>query len=407
MKKLSKLFTLACVLVLLSLSPLHAQTTTNAPADATAATSVPTQAPDDVTNKITNLVHDGKYVEAQQLTTGLLLAYPDDQRLIKAKALLDKMLDVASAQPTANPNAQPLAGMDKVDYDALIELAKQARQTTDLEQQNTLLLQFMDQSSLFLSKYPTAMLLWQLRAAAAINLNDPAAGYEAGQSLLNADSNDANVRRLLAQLKNKGWLDKQGAESQAKYGWILGTWSVSWSLGDENPSHKGERGFGGGSQQTPGSNPVWAEVAERRHPPAAHGNYANEVFRKSGSVIEGYNISDSGVRSAEAVMRGTILDSGEISWERYFSPSGEVAVSDHSVGNNARLVQVGYREIQAARGPKALYPNGWQPVISFVVGEHKATMTMVVPSQSGNSKRNPVDFPITLLFTKIGGAQSE
>jgi hypothetical protein len=182
-----------------------------------------------MTNKITDLYHAGKYAEAQQLTTGLLVAYPDDQRLIKAIALLEKMLapggsanaapggnqptnNAAPAQPAASTNAEQLTGMDKVDYDALIELARQAQQTTDLEQQKTLLKRFMDESSAFLRKHPDQMLLWQLRAASAINLNEPMAGYEAGQKLLGADSNDSNVRRLLAQLKNNGWLDKQQAE---------------------------------------------------------------------------------------------------------------------------------------------------------------------------------------------------
>jgi hypothetical protein len=56
---------------------------------------------------------------------------------------------------------------------------------------------------------------WQLRAASATSLNQPMAGYEAAQQLLAtgaADSADPNLQHLLAQLKNKGWLDKQNAE---------------------------------------------------------------------------------------------------------------------------------------------------------------------------------------------------
>ena len=234
MKKSSKSLILGLLLALICLPPLRAQTTT-APADSNATAASPAssgQAPDDVTNKITELVHDGKYAEAQGLTTGLLLAYPGDQRLIKAKALLEKLLapapstngtannsqstnNAASVQPAASPNPVQLTGMDKVDYDALIELAREAQQTTDLSQQNTLLRQFMEGSGKFLQKHPNEMLLWQLRAASAISLNAPRAGYQAGQKLLEAgaaDSNDLNLQRLLAQLKNKGWLDKQQAE---------------------------------------------------------------------------------------------------------------------------------------------------------------------------------------------------
>jgi len=189
------------------------------------------QAPDDVTNKITVLVHAGKYTEAQQLTTGLLAAYPNDQRLIKAKALIEKLLaptgsanapssnqpanNLAPAQAATNTKAEPLVGMEKVDYNALIVLARQAQQTTDLDEQKKLLQQFMDQSSAFLQKHPDQMLLWQFRVVSAIGLNEPMEGYEAGQKLLAmgaADSNDPALQGLLAQLKNKGWLDKLTAE---------------------------------------------------------------------------------------------------------------------------------------------------------------------------------------------------
>ena len=220
-------------LVLSSLSLLYAQAPSTPAADPNAAANpaLASQAPDEMTKKITDLVHAGKYSEAHQLTAGLLIAYPDDERLIKAKALIEKLLAPGSSasaapvtnqptQPTSNSNAEQLAGMDKVDYDALIELGRQAQQNTDLEQQKASLKQFMDQSGLFLQKHPDQILLWQLRAASAISLNDPMAGYEAGQKLLAAgvaDSTDPSSRRLLAQLKNKGWLDREGAEKAKEH----------------------------------------------------------------------------------------------------------------------------------------------------------------------------------------------
>jgi hypothetical protein len=228
----------ALLLVLASLFSLQAQTPANPPVDTNAKAASPTpagQAPDELTKKIAELVHAGKYTEAQQLTTGLLVLYPDDQRLIKAKGLLETLLaapasatpgnnqptnNVVSPLPTANTSADQFTGMEKVDYNALIELGRQAQQTTDLEQQKASLKQFMGQSAVFLQKHPTEMLLWQLRVASAISLNDPMAGYEAGQKLLaagGADSSDPNLQRLLAQLKNKGWLDKKGAEDAQEY----------------------------------------------------------------------------------------------------------------------------------------------------------------------------------------------
>jgi hypothetical protein len=259
MKKLIASFLLAFLLVLLFLPRLHAQTATTTAADANAAAgnaALNGQAPDEVMKKLSDLVHAGKYAEAQQLTTGLLLAYPDDQRLTKAKALLDKSLAAASAKaiPNADPSASDsiptpatgtaatqLTGMDKVDYNALIVLARQAQQNTDLEQQKAALNQFMDQSTSFLRKHPDQILLWKLRVASAISLNDPIAGYEAGQKLLTAgaaDSDDPGLQELMAELKNKGWLDKQGAESAQEYVWLRSLQPTlaygGWSTGHFN-----------------------------------------------------------------------------------------------------------------------------------------------------------------------------
>jgi len=240
------------LLLLSALSHLHAQAPAAAPVQSAAtapAQAASGQAPDTATAKITELVHAGKYVDAQKLTEGLLLAYPDDQRLIKAEALIERLLAPTgstgptpaaspSAQPAADANAAQLTGMDKVDYDALIVLGRQAQQNTDLDQQKASLRQFMDQSDAFLQKHPEALLLWEIRAQASLSLDEPMAGNEAGQRLLAVgvtDSTDANVRILLAQLKNKGWLDKQGMEDAEQYNWLqslkLGLAYGIWSTG--------------------------------------------------------------------------------------------------------------------------------------------------------------------------------
>jgi hypothetical protein len=257
MGKLSKSLIPGFFLALLLLPPLHSQTSTSVAADAHPATSntAPSgQAPNEATRKITELVHAGKYVEAQQLTTGLLVAYPDDQRLIKAKTLIERMS--SSPGSPAVPNGQPpnsatvvqpapstptgqLTGMDKVNYDSLIELGREAQQTTDLDQQKKLLQQFMDHSNQFLRNHPNEMLLWQLRGASAISLDDPVSGYEAGERLLAAgaaNSGDANMRHLLAQLNLKGWLDKdkhQATEQEKQQAtWTDSTTGSIWTRQD-------------------------------------------------------------------------------------------------------------------------------------------------------------------------------
>jgi len=72
------------------------------------------------------------------------------------------------------------------------------------------------------------MLLWQLRAASAISLNDLVAGYGAGQKIIAsgaADSNDPNLQQLLAQLKNKGWLDEKESDEASEIQSDMGIWS--------------------------------------------------------------------------------------------------------------------------------------------------------------------------------------
>src|SRR3984957_2988724 len=155
MGKPSKFLVLGLSLVLVFLPlPLDAQTVAKGPADTNALAASPSlsgQAPDDMTAKMTELVHAGKYAEALQLTNGLLAAYPNDQRLIKAKALIEKMAASDTAAPATPGASQPatnteqLTGMDKVDYDALIELGRQAQTTTDLTEQTKQLWQFMEQ----------------------------------------------------------------------------------------------------------------------------------------------------------------------------------------------------------------------------------------------------------------------
>jgi hypothetical protein len=391
---MSKSFLLELCFVLICFPSLQAQTAATPAADPNAKAANPTparQAPDEMTKKIAGLVHVGKYVEAQQLNAGLLIAYPYDQRLIKAKALIEKLLAPAGltsaapdnsmpSQPMANTNREQLSGMEKIDYNALIELTRQAQQTTDLPEQTKLLQQFMDQSGLFLQKHSNQMLLWQLRAASAISLNDLMSGYEAGQNLLAmgaADTNDANLQRLLAQLKNKGWLEKQVMEDYKKleeqtnkYSWLLGTWSLSLD------HHLG--GLAGlvRSDRLDGPN---EEFSWRKAGPVA-------------SVVEGYNIT-GGLKSSGPDLVGTLLDSGEIRWERYFSPAG---------GGSLPLTYGGHLSTYDGGGSKAYYPSGWQPVISSEIVDDKRTMRMVIPSQNSSPKsKEPWKQVVTLSFTKI------
>jgi len=386
-QQLSRLTWLVCISLALSVTTLaqsDAPVDSNAKA-ADAATSG--QAPDAVMKKLTELVHAGKYAEAQQLTAGMLLVFPHDQRLIKAKALLDKApaaAGAATATPGGNPSASKvsstqsttgtkggqLTGMDKVEYNALIELARQAQQSTNLEQQNTSLRQFLIESNVFLQKHPDEMFFWQIRAASVISLDNPDAGYEAGQKLLSAgaaDSSDTNLQQLLAQLKIKGWLDKQKVEVYKKYGWILGSWSVSWSTGNK---------------------------------PDEHGEGDKEVFLKSETGdVGGHYLPTNGHINPTPDFRGAILNSGEIRWEHYMATS-----------DNDQETPGGLQFIVNDSPGKQRTPSGWQAPISYVLSDDKRTMTMEFRQQTANPKRDPnyiLQHPVTLTFVKVSDAQTQ
>ena len=149
----------------------------------------------------------------------------------------------------------------------------------------------MADSSRFLQKHPDQMTLWEFRVAAALILNAPDAGYEAGQKLLSAgaaDSSDPKLQQLLAQLKNRGWLDKEDVEvkvHQQKFRWLFGTWDTSFNWVVMN--HDGKKGK------------------------------EEFVLSNSGKIIDGYGINDNGVKCSSPDLRCTLLDSGEEKWECY------------------------------------------------------------------------------------------
>ncbi len=492
MDKQLKLFPIVFLLALIFPPVLYAE---GINANATVANPAPAvQAPDAVVKKLSNLVHAARYDEAQQLIRGLLIAYPNDQRLIKAQSLVD---DLLAAKPTdINPsgsqsantvdpiqansedtakdfvgigvaihvdpetntfkidevfpnspaskvgllsgqlfdkvdgvsikgksiqevinlihgaigtqvslglidsangettvvltrqkittpndnNPAQLTGMAKVDYSTLIELARQAQQTTDLSQQGTLLQQFMGQSKQFLEIHPHEMQLWQFRAAAAISLNDPLAGYEAGQILLAAgaaDSNEPNMLQLLGQLKNKGWLDKQEAEQHAKYDWLLGTWSQSYSVSWQARSD------------------FWA--AQSYNSLIHRGELPNVEFYITGSTIYGHYI---GTDKNQAFLIGNIVESGQISWSFYLPPksSPDIWYSFSSAYLSAH---------SPLKGGDTLYPSGFQPVISCEISGDRRTMTMVIPSQDTDPKsKYPMSDTYTRVFSRIGDTQN-
>lgn len=232
MRKVPVISLSATLLALCLAAPLQAQNQTSTVPDVNGAAPAPApapapagQAPEEATNKITDLVHAGKYAEAKQLVAGLLIAYPDDQRLTKAKDLIDKLIAAPNAASATkgsqqgywslNGDAGHLTDADKLEYSTLMELARQSQQSNNPDDQFRLLMRFMRQSADFLKRHPDQMVLWQLRAVAAIGLVDPRDGFEAGQKLLAAgamERNDPALQQLLAKLNLLGWMDKDKVE---------------------------------------------------------------------------------------------------------------------------------------------------------------------------------------------------
>jgi hypothetical protein len=349
MKKPLKHFQLILLLSLIFPPVLYAQTATSAPvvkAHAAAANTAPAgQAPDEVVKKLSNLVHAAKYDEAQQLIRGLLIAYPNDQRLIQAESLVDKLLASAKqadsapgdSQPT-NSIAQPavtatpgqLTGMDKVEFNSLIEMAKEAEQNPNLEQQKASLIQFMNESRSFLLKYPEQLILWKFRALISLSLDQPDAGYEAGQKLLDAgaaDSNDPTLQQLISQLKIKGWLNRQGVEKakqkieeDKKYSWLIGTWTGTQSW-------LSKAAFDYGQKQN---------------------NIKDEFIKSaSGQGVEGYAYNTNNIRDNIPSFKFTVFNLEEMNL---------------STNWQANL-----------QAPDPI----WQPITSFALSSDKRTITIV------------------------------
>ncbi len=273
---------------------------------APAAAAQADMAPESITSKLTELVRAGRYTDARRLAIGLQAAYPADERVAKAKQMIDQLISAspssgATPTPAAPRNdADSLTGMEKVDYNALADLAKRAKNSEDKAARQKLSNQLLNDSDALVKKHPDMASLWQLRAEAALGANAPLAGYEAGQRLIGAgaaDRGDAAVLTVLAQLKNKGWLDRVEAERQDKiatrefainnkYGWILGYWDHSSIYHPQN-------------------------IVKAM------------VVRSESGQYEIYFINPKNPGFKRLFFRGTPTDSGDLHWEAdFYNPDG-------------------------------------------------------------------------------------
>jgi hypothetical protein len=159
------------------------------------------------------LVKSGHPTEARQaLEDARKLASADKQSKLDAIAkLIDSAAPAAlKVKPLAPPSAtQTLTGDDRRKFDVLMLIIEDADKATTIDERSKNLQEFMDKSQDFVKDQPGSLQIWTLRAAAALELNQSKAGWEAGQQMLRlkaGDLDDPKIRKVLAMLDRKGWL---------------------------------------------------------------------------------------------------------------------------------------------------------------------------------------------------------
>jgi hypothetical protein len=105
---------------------------------------------------------------------------------------------------------------DAAEYAHMMDEASQAAKSKDPAEQAHLFGNYLHDSRIFLSTHPDVTQLWVLRAVAALKLNKPATGAQAGQilsSLPPKDRDDPHIQKLLQVLGQYGWVAKAKAVS--------------------------------------------------------------------------------------------------------------------------------------------------------------------------------------------------
>jgi TonB family protein len=118
----------------------------------------------------------------------------------------------ADARPKAPKSADEiLVGAERRRFDVLGLIMEDADHATDKEERARLLGEYFDTSDLFLREHPDSITVWTARALVTIELNRPIAGWTAGQALIRLGAetmDDLKIRRALAMLDRRGWLDE-------------------------------------------------------------------------------------------------------------------------------------------------------------------------------------------------------
>src|SRR5262249_22803760 len=120
-----------------------------------------------------------------------------------ARAAVDRRVDRTAAY---------VSDEAKRKFSALMVVAGKADESTLQKDRVRLLREFMAKSADFILEYPEHLGVWAMRAVAAVELDYPGAGWLAGQRLKQlerADSKDEKLKKIMVELKRKGWLGEQ------------------------------------------------------------------------------------------------------------------------------------------------------------------------------------------------------
>ena len=154
-----------------------------------------------------------KPVEAKAaLDEAIKLAPPDKQDKVQ------KIAKLLATEPTAADDPPPLTGAARRQLDALRLIIEEADHATLDTERKKLLQEFLAKSEPFVKENPDRISVWALRAVAAVELDEPKIGWEAGRKMLKAgaeNSDDPKTRKVLASLERRGWLGEEPPKIEA------------------------------------------------------------------------------------------------------------------------------------------------------------------------------------------------
>jgi hypothetical protein len=159
-------------------------------------------------------VKQGDLAAAKEALAKALQLAPVEKRP-SLEALQKKLIepDLQTITPPARESSRPkppeLTGEPRRKLETIMLIVEEADKTTSPNDRQRLLSELLEKSEPFVRENPSVSSVWLLRAAAAIEVNQAHAGWEAGKQLKVlgvADGGDPRARRVMAMLDRKGWL---------------------------------------------------------------------------------------------------------------------------------------------------------------------------------------------------------